>query len=71
MLRSVWEWKESFSQWYDCSTNVNAARLGFNRWLEQGENIDHPAVQSTLKTIAKLARRDRELPSLSFYKCDC
>lgn len=51
LLRSVWEWKESFSQWYDCSTNVNAARLGFNRWLEQGENIDHPAVQSTLKTM--------------------
>lgn len=51
LLRSVWEWKESFSQWYDCSPNINVARLGFNRWLEQGENIDHPAVRSTLKTM--------------------
>jgi transposase len=51
LLRRVWEWKESFSQWYDCSPNINVARLGFIRWLEQGENIDHPAVRSTLKTM--------------------
>jgi len=50
LLRSVWEWKESFSQWYDYSSNVNIARLGFTRWLEHGENIDHYAVRSTLKT---------------------
>lgn len=40
LLRSVWEWKESFSQCYDCSPNINVARLGFKRWLQQGENID-------------------------------
>lgn len=51
LLRSVWEWKESFSQWYDCSPNISVARLGYNRWLEQGENIDHPAIRSTLKTM--------------------
>lgn len=22
LLRKVWEWKEAFSQWYDCSPNV-------------------------------------------------
>ncbi|MEK5061728.1 hypothetical protein MHB81_25680 [Paenibacillus sp. FSL H7-0326] len=25
--------------------------MGFKRWLEQGENIDHPAVRSILKTM--------------------
>lgn len=39
LLHSVWEWKEAFSQWYDCSSNVCIARLGFTRWLELGEKI--------------------------------
>jgi len=51
LLRSVWEWKEAFSQWYDCSPNVCIAQLGFTRWLEQGKKIDHTAVRSTLKTL--------------------
>ncbi|AET61210.1 transposase IS204/IS1001/IS1096/IS1165 family protein [Paenibacillus terrae HPL-003] len=51
LLRSVWEWKESFSLWYDCSPDINVARLGFMRWLGQGETLDHPAVRSTLKTM--------------------
>lgn len=51
LLRNVWEWKEAFSRWYDCSSNVILARLGFTRWLDQGQKIDHPAVQSTLKTM--------------------
>ncbi|MGO4548538.1 transposase [Paenibacillus sp. 2TAB23] len=51
LLRSVWEWKEAFSCWYDFSPNVRAASLGFNRWCQQGELIDHDTVRSTLKTM--------------------
>nr|WP_245719696.1 hypothetical protein [Paenibacillus tianmuensis] len=31
LLRSVWEWKEAFTTWYDCSPNLAIARLGFYR----------------------------------------
>ncbi|GEM_PF-6404469 len=51
LLRRVWEWKKSFHQWYDHSSKVYIASLGFTRWLEQGENIDHNAVRNTLKTM--------------------
>lgn len=64
LLRSVWEWKEAFSQWYDCSSNVSIARLGFTRWLEQGEKIDHNAVQSTLKTM-----RNWQDETVNYHRC--
>ena len=64
LLRSVWEWKEAFSQWYDCSSNVCIARLGFTRWLEQGENIDHDAVRSTLKTM-----RNWQDEIVNYHRC--
>lgn len=51
LLRSVWEWKESFTEWYDYSSNVHLARVGFTRWLEQGIKIDHATVRTTLKTM--------------------
>lgn len=51
LLRSVWEWKEAFTTWYDCSPNFAFAQRGFDRWCEQGDRIDHPAVRSTLKTM--------------------
>uniref|UniRef100_UPI0022B55098 transposase n=1 Tax=Paenibacillus zanthoxyli TaxID=369399 RepID=UPI0022B55098 len=44
LLRSVWEWKEAFSRWYDCSPDARIASLHFNLWCQQGENIDHDAV---------------------------
>ncbi|SEP22609.1 Transposase, partial [Paenibacillus sophorae] len=46
LLRKVWEWKEAFSRWYDYSPNVHVASLGFNRWCQQGECIDHDAVRN-------------------------
>ena len=51
LLRSVWEWKEAFTTWYNCSLNFAIAERGFERWCEQGDQIHHPAVQSALKTM--------------------
>nr|WP_246079696.1 transposase [Paenibacillus piri] len=52
LLRRVWEWKEAFTTWYDCSPNFAVAKLGFERWCKQGDQIiDHTAVRSTLKTM--------------------
>ncbi|GGG18909.1 ISL3 family transposase [Paenibacillus aceti] len=51
LLRSVWEWKEAFSVWYDNSPNHAVALLGFDRWCRQGDQIDHVAVRATLKTM--------------------
>ncbi|MHA6482440.1 ISL3 family transposase [Paenibacillus sp. strain BS8-2] len=52
LLRRVWEWKEAFTTWYDCSPSFSVAELGFERWCEQGNRIDHDAVRSTLKTMS-------------------
>jgi transposase len=51
LLRSVWEWKEAFTTWYDCSPDFAVAKRGFERWYEQGDRIDHAAVRSALKTM--------------------
>lgn len=51
LLRSVWEWKEAFTTWYDCSPSYAVAKLGFERWCKQGGQIEHAAVQSALKTM--------------------
>jgi transposase len=64
LLRNVWEWKEAFSQWYDCSSNVSTALLGFTRWLEQGERIDHNAVQGTLTTM-----RNWQDEIVNYHRC--
>ncbi|MNE00231.1 Transposase [compost metagenome] len=64
LLRNVWEWKEAFSQWYDCSPNVSMARLGFTRWLEQGYKIDHHTVRSTLKTM-----RNWQNAIVNYHRC--
>lgn len=64
LLRSVWEWKEAFSQWYDCSADVSVARLGFTRWLEQSEKIDHDAVRNTLKTM-----RNWQDEIVNYHRC--
>ncbi|MBE1556910.1 transposase [Filibacter limicola] len=50
-LRAVYEWKEAFITWYDCCGNHRLAVKGFERWIEQGEQIDHPTVQNCLKTM--------------------
>ena len=51
VLCAVYEWKESFITWYDCSASHALAELGFVRWLDQGEQIGHSAVQECLKTM--------------------
>lgn len=51
LLRTVYKWKEAFIEWYDCSSTLALAEQGFDRWLVQGEHIDHVAVRSCLKTM--------------------
>ncbi len=51
VLQEVYEWKEAFIKWYDCSSTYEYAQLGFICWLNQGKQIDHVAVQDCLKTM--------------------
>lgn len=64
LLRSVWEWKEAFTTWYDCSPSFSDAKRGFERWCEQGEKMDHPAVRSTLKTM-----RNWNIEIVNYHQC--
>jgi transposase len=64
LLRSVWEWKEAFTVWYDCSPNYAVALLGFDRWCQQGDWIDHVAVKSTLKTM-----RNWKEAIVNYHRC--
>jgi len=64
LLRSVWEWKEAFSVWYDCSPNHAVAVLGFERWCTQGDQIDHAAVHATLKTM-----RNWKEAIVNYHRC--
>lgn len=64
LLRSVWEWKEAFSRWYDCSPNVSIAQSGFRRWCQQGEQIHHGAVRSALKTMCNW-----EAEIVNYHRC--
>ncbi|WP_376776806.1 ISL3 family transposase [Sporosarcina sp. NCCP-2331] len=50
-LRQVYQWKEAFIDWYDCSSSYKQALTGYTQWLQQGEVIDHPAIQDCLKTM--------------------
>jgi transposase len=64
LLREVWEWKEAFSHWYDYSPNLHVAQLGFTRWCQQGEGLEHEAVQSALKTM-----RNWEEEIVNYHRC--
>jgi transposase len=64
LLRQVWEWKEGFTVWYGGSPNGAVAQLGFNRWCERGEKIEHAAVRSTLKTM-----RNWEEEIVNYHRC--
>lgn len=64
LLRSVWEWKEAFTAWYDDSPSVEVATQGFNRWCEQGEQIDHEAVKNGLKTM-----RNWQEEIVNYHRC--
>nr|WP_249861927.1 ISL3 family transposase [Paenibacillus konkukensis] len=64
LLRSVWEWKEAFTTWYDCSPGYTVARMGFERWYSQGEQIEHAAVQCVLKTM-----RNWQEEIVNYHQC--
>lgn len=51
LLHQVYEWKEAFITWYDCSSSYANAQKGYERWLIQGEAIEHPIVDTCLKTM--------------------
>jgi transposase len=50
-LREVYEWKEAFIEWYDGSSSYELAKIGFERWLDQGRTCMHSAVQACLRTM--------------------
>jgi len=64
LLHSTWEWKEAFTEWYDCSPSVGVATIGFSRWCEQGDRINHEAVKSTLKTM-----RNWQNEIINYHRC--
>ncbi|MFF2018919.1 ISL3 family transposase [Paenibacillus sp. NPDC058177] len=64
LLRDMWEWKEAFTTWYNCSPNFAVARLGFERWCEKGNQIDHSAVRSTLETM-----RNWKEEIMNYHQC--
>lgn len=51
VLLAVYKWKEAFITWYDCSASHTLAVMSFARWIEQGNQIEHHAVQDCLKTM--------------------
>lgn len=51
LLRQVYEWKEAFIVWYDCSPTYVIAQKSYKRWLAQGKAIGHPIVDTCLKTM--------------------
>lgn len=51
VLRQVYDWKEAFIDWYDCSSSYKQAKKGFQQWLSQGREILHPKVQDCLQTM--------------------
>lgn len=51
ILCAVYQWKETFITWYDCSASHSIAEIGFARWIKQGEQIDDSAVQDCLRTM--------------------
>jgi transposase len=51
LLQQIYDWKEAFIEWYDCSATYDLAKKGFVRWLNAGNSIDHPAVQACLSTM--------------------
>ncbi|MBO9604679.1 MAG: ISL3 family transposase [Paenibacillaceae bacterium] len=64
LLRAVWEWREAFTVWYDCSPNVAVAETSFDRWCKQGEQIDHPMVRHVLQTM-----RNWKEEIVNYHRC--
>lgn len=64
LLRETWEWKEAFTDWYDCSPDFVVAKRGFIRWCEQGDSIHHIAVHHTLKTM-----RSWQEEIINYHQC--
>ena len=49
-LKSVYEWKEAFIDWYDLS-NRNNARIRLEIWINYGYSLNNQAINKCLKTI--------------------
>lgn len=50
-LRKVYEWKETFIVWYDCSPSYEMGKKRFVHWIHQGKAIQHAIVDKCLKTM--------------------
>lgn len=64
LLQRVYDWKEAFGEWYDQSPDVKTAEIRMDHWLEEGERIQHPAVDASLKTI-----RNWRQEILNYHRC--
>ncbi|MFC4769299.1 transposase, partial [Effusibacillus consociatus] len=51
LLQQVHAWKEALGEWYDCTPDAKVAAIWFERWLEQGERLQHPAIAACIKTM--------------------
>jgi|HigsolmetaGSP11D_1036233.scaffolds.fasta_scaffold17050_2 transposase len=51
LLQQVYAWKEALGEWYDGAPDAKVAAIWFDRWLEQGELLQHPAVAACIKTM--------------------
>ena len=57
LLQSVWAW-------YDYSPSVEVATIGFVRWCKQGDQLDHMAIKSALKTM-----RNWQTEIINYHRC--
>ena len=64
LLQAVYLWKEAFGEWYDCSPNAEIADIRLESLLKQGEQIDHPAVVASLKTL-----RNWRKEIVNYHRC--
>lgn len=49
-LKSVYEWKELFIDWYDLS-NKNNAHITLETWINYGYSLNNQSVSKCLRTI--------------------
>ncbi len=52
-LRAVYEWKEAFISWYDCSPSFESALPTFRNWCEQGRKLGYPPITSCVRTMVQ------------------
>lgn len=60
----VYCWKEDLIEWYDCCINISQAKKVFDRWINYGESLDIPEVNSALNTFKNWTQE-----IINYYAC--